>query len=402
MRWAGGSLALLFTALVASVLWPLPVPRVDRSPPPAMLLGRVYASRVVELCLDSPTGVVVGHAHPGAIVEIEPVDGEHVRVAMPLAWSPSSEERIWLYADHGGFTRSYVKPIPPTFPASSRLVRHVSGNALSVDVTTREVFAKTVCGDVHWLESSKFEDRSRVAQVIGNVVLEGWTWDPAIPNVMGCFVTRQVFPRDGRFLLSGGATEADEQMVSSIPAGFVTWGSPAEVERQIVPGLTVHLLTQKPSGKGTCHEWRVEREPGDARALTFARKEPLLYEGRRAYEYFGLQLRRDGPADDRWIDLTGPNYAARPLGPAVGGYRCGIGYRPLGVLDGALRVARGVSLSAIAWSPDDEERWYPTRAACDAARATLDAAVAADRNATPPGGIHRDCFGVWGEKDEDE
>ena len=50
------------------------------------------------------------------------------------------------------------------------------------------------------------------------------------------------------------------------------------------------------------------------------------------------------------------------------------------------------SLPILAWHPDDEELWYTTAEGCEAAATVATAALARDPEATPPGGLHVDCY----------
>ena len=398
-RWAIASLGLLASALAATSLRPVARPSTPSHAEVPALTGRVYAQRVVELHLKSPDGKVVGRAHPGAVVVVQPVDARHVRVALP---EPGREKgTLWLLAERSGFTRSFVRAVPPEFPPESRLVRAVVATELFPEEESQDSFAVTICGEVHVLQAARGHG-DFVSQVHENVELMGWTSAPVLSLAWSCN-TRRIARANGRLLLRGGATTLDEEEVTSIPPSFVTWsfersdGGPDAFQKKVTAGTTYFLLSPEPGTRaGKCYEWKFV--PRGAETV-LVRRLPLIEDGKRVHASYGVGY------DRGVLSLTGPHYHAQPLdrdarAPSVGGYRCARRQEVAGVTDDLVRFAYA-GHDDLAWHPDDEEHWYAKAADCEAARQKYDAALAADRDARPPGGPHVDeCFGAFGEKDD--
>jgi hypothetical protein len=112
---------------------------------------------------------------------------------------------------------------------------------------------------------------------------------------------------------------------------------------------------------------------------------PLLVHGERVVPSFDFKYEPTDSLSGGTLRLAGPHFSqAGGASADRGGYRCTVEYSFVGSTGDALRMLSGSWASnqgLVAWHPDDEERWY----------LSLDACQAAARSGSP-GGFHVDCY----------
>jgi hypothetical protein len=256
----------------------------------------------------------------------------------------------------------------------------------------REFFANTLCGEIRVSAS----DAAHVTQVHEGVELAGWaegTLDMARGSIR-CGLRMVRREPDGRWMLFRGTNERDVEEVRSTPDGFVPvdYGAADDLAPRFANGGSVYWLVASTT-RAVCKKWTFGRVHEDARSL-LALEPPIRVDERPAFASFIALY----DADKRELELLGPHFSSRPIDrpsmPAdLGGYRCATSYTFVGSKDGALRMFPGApGPKIVAWNPDDEELWYPSEDACARAAKTAAEALARDPEATPPGGVHVDCY----------
>ena len=164
-------------------------------------------------------------------------------------------------------------------------------------------------------------------------------------------------------------------------------------------GLPVHWLTRAKSGAATCAEWKFDRvRKGKSPAAAIEGRMlrgAIVVDGEHVVPSFDFRYEPAAEQRGGTLRLAGPHFAAaKHPSTQAGGYRCGTEYTFVGATGDAVRMLTGGWASnerLVAWHPDDEERWYVSGAACEAAARA--AGLAPGQGAKPsPGGFHVDCF----------
>jgi hypothetical protein len=337
----------------------------------------------VELHAGAPDGPVVGRAFPGAVLDVTPDGRGHARIKVPRA-----HDALFAEADaFGSIPKPDVAPAP-----TGRLLKDMPGIELTAVPYTGKWFAETACGEIRVSAS----DPRLVSQFVRGVELTGyadWPLEMARGPIR-CALRTVTRETDGRWTLARGTTAGDADEVRAVPDGFVH-DDPAAAD-DLAPlfanGGSVYWLHAS-EARVACKKWtfgKVHDELGGVLAL----EPPIKVDGQRAFASFLTGY--DGPK--RELLLLGPHFSSRPRDRAsmradLGGYRCGTTYTFVGAREGALRMfPGGPGPRTIAWHPDDEELWYRSEEACARAETTAREALARAPDATPPGGVHLDCY----------
>jgi hypothetical protein len=369
LRGFGIALALALTGCPKET--PAPIDSgADTGPPP--LNGIAYATRTVDLHYDSMGGPVVGHAYAGARVRVTPYKTEYVRVHIGREWLHDKDDGVILYADKTAFAREEQPRAPIPFAPSMHDVPSLDIRPAADNSST---FAATICGDIRILTPPGIVP-AQVSQLHDGIEVSGWA-DKQPQRGDRCNVRR--VEREGNELrLKGGLTKADNQKIDSVPPGFVTASAgPDALAPLLRSGKSIWWLVFG-NENAQCYEWKFVANTDDG---SMAQVTPIQH----------------GIAKPVWpsFDLA---YVTKPTLLLIGNEtteslaknpkaarenRCGGSLYYVGTSDGAIRMSSIDPRSAVAWNPDDEDRWFTKKEACAAARPPP----------IPPGSLHWACFG---------
>jgi hypothetical protein len=362
----------------------------------------LYAQRSAELHHGTPDGPVIGAIAAGAFVSVAVLPGGFVQIAVPGFTLPSSSPAAPVLAvvraDVLGAEPQTLEPSARvgTSPGA-RLVRDFpAGVPLEPAAASNEPFAASLCGDARVLAEQP--PRALIAQAHAGIELRGWV-DADVHFHRGpvrCTL-RQVFREHDRLISIDGTTAADRAVVPAVPPGYVS-ADPTHAE-PLLPRLrhgdSLHWLVRGESG-ATCQAWAPSAVRPAPEAGTFEgalRSIPRKIQGTPVTPSFTLKYRAAAASAPGELVLFGPHFkTSRGAESNAGGYRAGSVYTIVGATPNALRVfPSSLSASVVAWHPDDEEHWFTSDAACQAAaRAAAPALQKGDPN--PPGGFHINPF----------
>lgn len=380
----------------------------------------LYAQRTTDLLVSQPTGARAGRLHPGALLSVAfGAESGYLRIAIPGFAQPtgSRPDRVRFYAKEDAFGTT---PLPEEAPklAGRRVVDFVPSAVFYTTNELAEPFALSRCSDAY--VSSEQQNHAQLTQFYAGVEVTGWyEFIPDGPGPVRCGL-RSVWRRTA----IGGSEpflEFDDNVhrpmrVAVPPPDFV--GNEAEKSRDAlgtrIREETIVFLLMEHDSAVQCESWKLgfrrsavqgtRRSDGSGRRVLegrLSRLEPIAGPSWTAHASFDIQL----DLSALQLVLAGPHFrvtyqpgASREAGP--GDSRCASVYGLVGATSDVLRLLPGgpPPPQLVAWHADDEERWYLSEAACEAAkrRAThrdggADERVANSLPRTAPGGVHRDC-----------
>jgi hypothetical protein len=359
----------------------------------------LYAQRIGELHLGSPSGPIIGRIFPGAYVGVVSLTPPTAVIAVPLFESPVGTP-ILAHLD-----ASVLGPEPGPLveqPPVGKLVDDW-GADLSAELEG-DRFTRTVCGELRVVaERPRSNGRGdvvrQVAQRRDGIEIVGWTVG-GISDANRC-APRVVWSEPGGLVLQDGPRRRHVP-VSAVPQGFVPVPSGradplAAALRGYAP---VFWLVQTEHGP-RCMQWK------PATALVRGHDGSISYEGRiehRETEGDELIITRydlsyapfTTAGGTGALTLLGPDSERRRLSDQAllggMGLACGETYMTTAAADDVVTVLPGqVPHRIVAFHPDDAERWYLTEGACRVALAKATAAPGRGELAALGLGFHRGC-----------
>lgn len=359
----------------------------------------LYAQRMGELHLGSPSGPVIGRIFAGAYAGVVSFAPPHAVIAVPPFESPLGNP-ILAHLDAALLGPEPGPLVEP--PPEGKLVREW-GAALSAEAEG-ERFTRTVCGELRILSerpasNGRGDVVRQVAQRRDGVEVVGWTVGAAFAG--NRCPARVVWSEAGRLVLRDGPRRRSVA-VSEAPQGFVP--VPSSPEDPLAAALRgyapVFWLIETATGP-QCVQWK------PATALVRGHDGTTSYEGRLE--------RRESAGDDVVITHYALSYAPFTTAGATGhltllgphrerrslrdqrlrsemGFACGETYLTMAATGDVVTVLPGQILHRVlAFHPEDAERWYLTERACQAALAQAQAAPDAGALAPLGLGFHRGC-----------
>jgi hypothetical protein len=273
-----------------------------------------------------------------------------------------------------------------------RLVRDFAFPVWIAD-SSRLLVNRLLCGEFHVTDG---EGRARVTQYydgieITDVLDSSWYWgDRGESTCLG----RLVFRRDHQLEEGRGKDWRDAAAIDAVPEHYLRVDLPekAPLASVIERRASVFWLVQTRRGL-ECHEWRVTQSSSrrDAPRTELEGELRRQRDPIRAYFKFHYAPSLGGLVAGN-LDLWGPYFTG-------GGYKC---VRPFSLLGAdadllyvdnpRLRSGPPRGWELVAYHPDDVERWYRGREACETARARAADVLSRDSGAVDRLGLHFDCF----------
>jgi len=382
---------------------------------PASQALALYGQRQADLHDESENGPVIGRIYPGALVTVvtegPPVGSGYRKIALP-GFRAATAARTQVVAVVEASALG-TKPQPLQGPSTEgRLVRDFVMNsplwAAELMPDSAPAFASTLCGEIRVLALGT--RRSKISQYHAGVELIGW-YDYLIDVDNYCPLHRcnqRFVVQDGQSLsLTGmGSTQADKTPISAPPEGFVhaEFSDTDPLAERIKRRLPVYWLTQTKAHTARCSRWTFDgvtegkAESGARKLEARMRSDLIVVEGKKTLPSFVLSYEPGSHLQGGTLLLAGLNFnqPGTPAGAQVDGnsYRGMMPYSFVGANKDALRLLEGEWASnkdLVAWHPDDEERWFLSEAACNAAARAAESALSAGAPRLP-GGFHWDCF----------
>jgi hypothetical protein len=363
----------------------------------------LYAQRTTDIHALQPAGPVVGRLHAGALVRVARGENGLLRFDLPGFAQPAGQhkEPVAFYADRMAFGAA-AKPLEVPKLEGRRVVDFVPQAVLYTASDLAEPFVLSRCGDAY--VSAEERGHARITQFYGGAEITGWfEFIPELPGPIHC-PSRSVRRKSGVLELEDNVHLPEP--VDAVPPDLMTEERARADDRlasHMRAGDSIYLLMPARTG-ARCEPWRFgsfrqvsSGKPGAAKTAPLEARlsqlRPIVDPEFTATASF--EVRFDPSAHE--VTLEGPSFRVRPSKTASpdagpGDSRCSSMYGLVGATSEMIRLLPGGAPGAdlVAWSADDEERWYSSAAACDAAKARS-AAATIERPSWPPGGVHRAC-----------
>jgi hypothetical protein len=365
--------------------------------------GTLYVQRTTDIHASKPAGPIVGRLHAGTLVSVARSEDGSFRIDLPGFAQPTGErkEPVAFYADRAAFgTES--KPLEVPELEGRRVVDFAPQAVLYTASDLAEPFVLSRCGDAY--VSAEEDGHARVTQFYAGAEITGWfEFIPELPGPIHC--ASRTVRRKGALLELVDNVHLPAR-IDALPPDFVTNEGEGAGDTLVAPmraGGTVYLLMPARAG-ARCEPWRFDSFRQVSRATASGAKTAVLKARLSQLRAIvdpaftanaSFDVRFDPSAHE--VTLDGPSFRVRPskgaspeAGP--GDSRCSSVYGFVGATSEMIRLLPGgePGPDLVAWSADDEERWYASATVCDQAKARS-AAAANEHPSWPPGGVHRAC-----------
>ncbi len=362
----------------------------------------LYALRGTEMHAGSPEGPIIGRALRGAMIFAANHDaGKYVSFALPgFTNGALGDSGVWpaivAFAPADAFGQQAAEPERPE--PQGRLVEDFPPGVEIALVPGGEPFAVTRCDDIRVLEIQG--QSSRISQWHAGFELSGWLAAPieVSRGPLRCKL-RVIYRRDSKLIAREGLSPADEKEISEIPPEYVRPDDQEILLDIIDKSKIVYWLTRTETMGTRCTAWRFSRRKHSRQAAATDEAlegrltgTPIMRGNSRVVPSFDWEYKmpRAGRAGE--LLLRGPHFHT-PAGTPLAGYRCTNAFTTSGRAEHAVRMfPSNWTPERVAWHPDDEERWFDSKEACEqtarAAEPMLKSGVT-----RPPGGLHVSCSG---------
>ena len=362
----------------------------------------LYAQRATELHAGTANGPVIGRIFRGGpvVAAASPDATGQLSFVLPgftngIVPDSGVSSAIVAFAPAVAFDSQSVtleRPEPV-----GRMVEDFPPGVEVASAPGAEPFAVTRCDDVHVLEVR--EQSSRISQYHAGVEISGWISAPidVSRGPIRCKL-REIYRRGPKLIARDGISAVDETELSAVPPEYVHADDQEVLFDLVDKGKTVFWLTRTKTMEARCSAWRFHRRERSrgATATDEARGSltgaPIVDGSARVVPSFDWEYKLARKGRPGQILLQGPHFQTL-TGVLLGGSRCSNAYTVSGTTQHAVRLfPSDWSPERVAWHPDDEERWFDSKEACEQVARAAEPVLKRE-GVQPPGGFHVLCPG---------